>query len=116
MSDAPMIELPLSSLMARLPDGFALRPCTAERYHDMLEVLPPVAWVSAGFLVGEPYDHRPCGVMGDIRPSWSVFVDARRPGGQHYEGSHALTVPEWRLLARRADALHEAIARGEGRA
>jgi len=32
-------------------------PTTAERYHEMLNVLPPAAWQGWAFLVGEPTDH-----------------------------------------------------------
>jgi hypothetical protein len=32
-------------------------PTTAERYQEMLDVLPPAAYRANGFLVGEPWDH-----------------------------------------------------------
>jgi len=112
MSDAPMIELPLSSLMARLPDGFALRPCTRAAWWDAFEALPPRGVHRAGFLLGEPYDHRTCGVTGELRASYSVYVGSGDEGADHWSGTQALTLPEWQMIRRRPDALHEAINRG----
>jgi hypothetical protein len=99
------------TLLARLPAGFALKPVTAERYADMLNIMPPLAWVDAGFLMGEPYDHRTCGIGGYLRASYSVFVD-RRGDRPHYEGTHALTAPEWRALAGNPAAIAACIKRG----
>lgn len=30
---------------------------THAKYHEMLNILPPAAWIGGAFLVGEPYDH-----------------------------------------------------------
>lgn len=100
-----------NTLLSRLPAGFALQPVTKDRYHEMLNIMPPVAWVDAGFLVGEPFDHRSCGIGGDLRASYSVFVEAR-DGKAHHEGTHALTAPEWRALAGNPGAVAACIKRG----
>lgn len=70
------------------------RKCTAERYDEMLGVLPPYCMTGFGFLVGEPSSHRVCKVSGDVRPDYAAFV---RINGQHYEGPN-MTAPEWRTL------------------
>jgi hypothetical protein len=101
----------IDAILTRLPAGFALKPVPSEHYHDMLEILPPVAWTGAGFLLGEPYDHRSCGISGKLRASYSVFVES--PNGlTHYEGTHALTEPEWRALAANHAAVEACIKRG----
>jgi len=68
--------------------------CTAERYDEMLGVLPPALMLGYGFLVGEPFDHRTCKVTGDTRASFAAFVVRR---GEYYEGPH-MTMPEFRAL------------------
>ena len=101
-----------NTLLARLPAGFALKPSTRERWDDALDALPPVAWLNAGFLLGEPYDHRTCGIGGDLRASYSVYVGRGVEGQPHYEGTHALTAPEWRALAMNPGAIAACIKRG----
>ena len=44
-------------------------PCTEERYHEMLEVLPPAFWRGGLFLVGEPCDHD----AGTGQPRYAAF-------------------------------------------
>ncbi len=51
---------------------------TAERYMEMLEVLPPARWAHDGFLVGEPHDHS--GPEGHAR--YAYFY---RRGDEHFE-------------------------------
>ena len=106
-----MPPISMATLLAALPEGFALKPVTERRYWDALEVLPPVAQLSCGFLVGEPVDHRVCGLNRDTRPTFTPFVEGRGRASW-YEGSHALTTAEWRALAARHDALDECIRRG----
>ena len=62
-------------------------------------------------MMGEPYDHRTCGIGGDLRASYSVFLD-RRGDRPHHEGTHALTAAEWRALAGNAPAIAACIKRG----
>lgn len=81
--------------------------CTAERYEEMLGVLPPRTMTGLGFLVGEPSSHRRCTVSGQVLPDWAAFVQL---GGNYYEGP-CLTLPEWRNLD--ADAIKGA-AHGQG--
>lgn len=51
---------------------------SAERYMEMLEVLPPARWAHDGFLVGEPHDHS--GPEGHAR--YAYFY---RRGDEHFE-------------------------------
>lgn len=101
-----------NTLLARLPAGFALKPSNTSAWWSAFEALPPVASLHAGFLLGEPYDHRSCGIGGDLRASYSVFVGRGMDGEPHYEGTHALTAPEWRALAMNPGALAACIKRG----
>lgn len=57
---------------------------TAKQYNDTLEVLPPALWLSFGFLMGEPANHRKCKVSGNVMPTYTPFVYAF---GRFYEGS-----------------------------
>lgn len=41
----------------RTAETLVLRQVTKDRYHEMLEILPPVKWTEKGFLVGEPTSH-----------------------------------------------------------
>lgn len=49
---------------------------TEERYYDMLGVLPPADRTGSGFLVGEPYDHRPCRVNSTVQPTYQAFFQS----------------------------------------
>ncbi|MEK7994733.1 MAG: hypothetical protein AAB403_13095 [Planctomycetota bacterium] len=68
--------------------------CSAERYDEMLGVLPPALYTSYGFLVGEPFDHRKCKVTEVIRATYAAFVFH---DGKYYEGPN-MTAPEFRKL------------------
>lgn len=57
---------------------------TQERYHEMLDVLPPAAMVGLAFLVGEPADHH--AVTGEAR--FSAF---KLEGGRYYTLSGPVT-------------------------
>lgn len=74
------------------------KPCSEERYHEMLEVLPPIAWMNKGFLVGEPWTHRTCKVTGMVQPAYTAMVVRKGALGGYYESTVALTVAEWRAL------------------
>ena len=68
-----------------------MQECSEERYDEMLGVLPPALWLSKGFLVGEPFDHRTCKVTNIVRASYAAFF---QKNGKFYEGGN-LTVPEF---------------------
>ena len=68
---------------------------TADRYEEMLNVLPPVEWNKLGFLVGEANSHRKCTVTGYFRADYSAFVALH---GKHYACEESLTIPEWRAI------------------
>lgn len=54
------------------------REVTEDRYDEMLNVLPPAAYIRGAFLVGEAYDHH----AGTGRPRFQCF---KTEGGKHYE-------------------------------
>jgi hypothetical protein len=64
-------------------------------FHDMLEVLPPIAFDApyTAFLVGEPCDHH----AGTGRPRYQGFVTV---GKRYYKTSRPVTVKEFRTLKR----------------
>lgn len=73
------------------------------RYNDRLEILPPIAWCSKGFLVGEPYTHRTCRVTGKVRPTYTAMVVRSDATGKRYyesksDSDSTLTISEWRAL------------------
>jgi len=57
-----------------------LIPTTEERYEEMLEILPPIAFDGNNFLVGEPFTHRVCSVTGNF----SATYDGYCFDGEHY--------------------------------
>ena len=71
------------------------KKCDRARYMELLEVVFPVAQRSTGFLVGEPYTHRECTVTGRYLPAYTPVVEW---GSVYWEGTTAITVPEWRAL------------------
>jgi hypothetical protein len=73
------------------------RRISAEEYDERLNVLPPLAWTSKGFLLCEPYDH--CYQTG--QPRYHAFL--RRGGGgpypaDHYTSTRPITLVEWRAV------------------
>ena len=40
------------------------KPITAERYDEMMNIMPPAVFDRYSFLVGEPWDHVKCSVTG----------------------------------------------------
>ena len=78
------------------PNPELFKQCDERRYNEMLEVLPPLAWVRKGFLVSEPWSHRECKISGKYRATYTAMVAHRGPLGTHYfESTSGLTVPEW---------------------
>jgi len=71
-----------------------MQECTAERYDEMLGVLPPAIWLSKGFLVGEPFEHRTCKVTNIVRASYAAFF---QKNGKFYEGDN-MTMPEFKAF------------------
>jgi hypothetical protein len=71
-----------------------MKECSEERYDEMLGVLPPALWLSKGFLVGEPFDHRTCKVTKVVRASYAAFFQHK---GKFYEGGN-MTMPEFRAF------------------
>lgn len=59
-------------------------PITEDRYHEMLNVLPPAAWHRGAFLVGEAVDHH----HRTGRPRFSCF---RQTDGAYFEMSAPIT-------------------------
>jgi len=62
---------------------------TAERYDEMLNVLPPAAWIGGAFLVGEPIDH--CFATG--RPRFEAYW---QQGRTYLVSSRPITIAELR--------------------
>lgn len=74
--------------------------CSEERFHEMLEVLPPAAHTKRGFLVGEAMDHH--AVSG--APRFAAFIRRTTQGDgwsetQFYESSRPMTWEEFRVIA-----------------
>ena len=64
---------------------------TEEQYHDMLNCLPPAAFLSHAFLVGEPYDHH----AGNGRPRFACYAQI---GNKFSVSSRPITVKEFKQL------------------
>jgi hypothetical protein len=77
-------------------------PCDETRFNEMLEVLPPLAWCSKGFLVGEAWSHRDCTITGRYCATFMAMVDRSRVAApfeaRFVESTVGLTVAEWRAL------------------
>lgn len=69
---------------------FEWRPTTRERHEQRLNVLPPAAEKSSGFLLGEPMDHDATG-----RPR---YLAHRRYGNDYFEGSRPVTRTEFEVV------------------
>lgn len=72
---------------------------TAERYREMLEVLPPARWIGGSFLVGEAMSHD-----DDGQARYAYYF---RRGDQHFHGPD-LTIAEF-------EAKHDEPITGHGR-
>lgn len=66
----------------------------AERYDEMLGVLPPEIMTGLGFLVGEPFSHVPCPVTGRIAPNFAAFAQVE---GRFFEGPN-MTLAQFKRL------------------
>jgi hypothetical protein len=68
-------------------------PTTEERYWEMLECLPPAAYIVEGFLVGEPYDHH--ATTG--QPRYEAFI---KRNGQYLHASRPMRKSEFLSIAK----------------
>lgn len=75
--------------VARQQTPILWEPSTAEKYNEMLEVLPPLAWSRGAFLVGEAYDH-------DIATGRARYQAYRQVGPRYFASSRPLTILELR--------------------
>ena len=64
---------------------------TEEQYNDMLNCLPPAAYLSHAFLVGEPYDHH----ATSGRPRYACYAQV---GKRFSVSSRPITVKEFKQL------------------
>jgi hypothetical protein len=64
---------------------------TREKYHEMLEILPPACWLAIGFLVGEPMDHD----AATGRPRFDCFI---AQFGKYYTASRPMTIAEFKTI------------------
>lgn len=75
---------------------------SAERYEDLLNILPPIDFDGNSFLVGEAADHRVCTRSGKLNASYTGLVCI---GTDYYESLDPLTrrefreLPRWQILA-----------------
>lgn len=68
---------------------------TAERFWEMLEVLPPAYYMDGGFLVGEPVDHH----AGNGRPRFEGFLQIREE--KFFASSRPMTTAEFKIEAEK---------------
>ena len=85
---------------AHEPVTVAWQPATSEEYWYGLEVLPPAYMGHNGFLVGEPAGHTLCEVTGELRPTWTAFIEIGRDN--FYKADRPLTQMEFRKSNRPA--------------
>ena len=69
-------------------------PSTEKQYHEMLNVLPPAAWVGGLFLVGEPTDHS----FSTGQPRYEAYW--QRGSSEYFVSSRPITVAEFRTALR----------------
>jgi hypothetical protein len=67
-----------------------------ERYREALEALPPIAWTSKGFLLGEAWTHKTCNVANVEKAAYHAF--ARIADGTFFECVAPLTVAEFKAM------------------
>ncbi len=68
---------------------------TKDEYWEMLEVLPPAAMTSLGFLVGEPLDHGACPITGRFGARFEAFA---KVGDRYFVANQAMTVLGFRAV------------------
>ena len=76
---------------------------TAERFDEMLNVLPPIGWNKRGFLVGEAWDHH--AVSGKAR--YAAFIERIESGDgwqekRYYESSRPMTRDEFKEFCEKS--------------
>lgn len=67
---------------------------SAERYDEMLNILPPLAWSEKGFLVSEPFSQ-----TVDGQTTYAAFV---HHAGRYYEAEGSITLAAWRAFDPRS--------------
>ena len=76
-------------------------PIEEKQYWDALECLPPRVMGGAGFLLGEPNDHRHCKVHGTIAATYGAYIELppEVKGGKprYYVHDEPMTVAEYRV-------------------
>ncbi len=83
----------LAAKAAKQDEPVTWKETTEERYHEMLNVLPPACWIGGYFLVGEPWDHH--AVNG--RPRYAAFGQVGQ-NGRYVEASRPMTIVELKAL------------------
>jgi len=68
---------------------------TAERFDEMLGVLPPAWYGEHGFLVGEPMTHRPCRITGHYAPTYEAYFHLH---GVYRVADDDMTVKEFKAV------------------
>jgi hypothetical protein len=63
---------------------------TEDKYQEMLEILPPAAWTSLGFLVGEPWDHNAEGYA-----RYEAYAEVN---GKYLVSTKPMTIGEFKKL------------------
>ena len=81
----------LAAKAARQEEPITWAEVTEARYDEMLNVLPPAAWESGKFLVGEPWDHH--AISG--APRCQCFA---AHAGRYYVASRPMTRAEFRAI------------------
>ena len=75
---------------------------SAERYDEMLNILPPAIFERWGFVLGEAQTDRVCRVRGDMRTVYPAFVRFRENGvgdWRHFEAVGGMTISEFSTLS-----------------
>jgi hypothetical protein len=77
--------------------GIKFVEITAEKYDDMLNILPPILWAGGAFMVSEPNDHRKCRAKPDewMYPTYHGYWQL---DGKHYAADTDLTVAEFKAI------------------
>ncbi len=83
--------------IARQHTPIVWEPSNAERYDDMLNVLPPKEWRGGAFCVGEPYDH-------DLETGQARYSAFWHRAGTYLASSRPVTRAELRAEVDRAVA------------
>lgn len=78
-----------AAAIARQSSPIVWLSTTADRYDEMLNVLPPAMWRGGAFLVGEPMDH-------DVATGRARYSAYWQRGGAYFEASRPITVAEMR--------------------